>query len=203
MNSWIPHPTRLSGDTVRLVPLQRSHIPALEALARDPRIWEFYPVDGTQAEKFQGLYETALSERRKGHQYPFVIEHRPSRTVIGSTRYLDIQTAHRKLEIGWTWLHPDYWGTAVNLECKLLLLTHCFEILHVVRVTLKTDALNLRSRQAIQKIGGTFEGILRQDMIRDNLTHRDSCYFSLLDREWEEKKIRLTELYQNKQAESR
>jgi RimJ/RimL family protein N-acetyltransferase len=202
MNSWLSHPTRLNGDIVCLVPLQRKHIPVLEALARDPRIWEFYPVDGTKAEKFQLLYETALSERRKGNQYPFAIQYRPTGALIGSTRYLDIQPAHRKMEIGWTWLHPDFWGTAINLECKLLLLTHCFETLHAVRVTLKTDARNLRSRQAIQKIGGTFEGILRQDMIRDNLTLRDSCYFSLLDREWEEKKARLTALYRHKRAAS-
>ncbi len=97
---------------------------------------------------------------------------------------MDIQPNHKKLEIGWTWLHPDYWGTEVNLECKLLLLTYCFEELKTYRVQFKTDENNIRSRKAIEKIGGKFEGILRHDMIRDNGTKRNSAYFSIIDSEW-------------------
>ena len=113
---------------------------------------------------------------------------------------MDIQPKHKKLEIGTTWLHPDYWGTAVNLECKLLLLTYCFESLATVRVHLKTDEKNLRSRKAIEEIGGQFEGILRNDMLRDNNTRRNSAYYSITDVEWPDKKIKLTELYYSKLA---
>ena len=102
---------------------------------------------------------------------------------------------HKKLEIGSTWLHPDYWATAINPECKLLLLTYCFEVLQAVRVQLKTDEKNMRSRKAIEKIGGQFEGILRNDMIRDNYTKRNSAYFSIIDDEWKDKKARLIELH--------
>jgi RimJ/RimL family protein N-acetyltransferase len=111
---------------------------------------------------------------------------------------MDIQQQHKKLEIGSTWLHPTYWATVVNLECKLLLLTHCFEVLEASRVQLKTDENNIRSRKAIEKIGGQFEGILRSDMLRDNNTKRNSAYYSIIAEEWPVIKIKLTDLYNAK-----
>jgi RimJ/RimL family protein N-acetyltransferase len=120
---WIKHPTTLTAENVDLIPLDKSHFAALTGLAQDRRIWEFYAMDGSDPVKLVNAYDSALAERERGNQYPFVIFHKQANKIIGSTRYLDIQPAHRKLEIGWTWLHPDYWATAVNLECKLLLLT--------------------------------------------------------------------------------
>ena len=139
-------------------------------------------------------FNKALDDRQAGKQFPFVIIHKETSKIIGSTRLKDIRPEHRGIEIGWTWLHPDYWATGINEECKLLLLTFCFEDLKAIRVQLKTDENNLRSRKAIQKIGGTFEGILRQDLIRENGTIRTTAYFSLLDHEWPEKKINLKQL---------
>jgi RimJ/RimL family protein N-acetyltransferase len=135
--------------------------------------------------------EAGLNDRERGIQYPFVIYHKKENKLIGSTRYLDIQPFHKKLEIGWTWLHPNYWASAVNPECKLLQLTYAFENLKAVRVLLKTDENNIRSRKAIEKIGGQFEGVLRQDMIRDNGTLRSSAYYGLIDKEWEKTKENL------------
>jgi RimJ/RimL family protein N-acetyltransferase len=195
---WIQHPTTLTGENVDLLPLDNAHFEALASLARDRRIWEFYAMDGTDPAALTSAYATALVEREKGSQYPFVVFHQGAGKIIGSTRYLDVQPAHRKLEIGWTWLHPDYWATAVNLECKLLLLTHCFETLKASRVQLKTDENNVRSRKAIQKIGGQFEGVLRNDMIRDNQTKRNSAYYSLIEEEWPAHKPKLTALYEAK-----
>ena len=129
---------------------------------------------------------------------PFVIIHKQDGKIIGSTRLMHIDPPHRKLEIGWTWLHPDYWATAVNLECKLLLLSFCFETLQAVRVQLRTDERNIRSRKAIAKIGGKYEGILRHDLIRDNGTFRNSAYFSLIHTEWSDAKTNLTTLLLNK-----
>lgn len=194
-DSWIQHPVTLTGEIVTLLPLEQTHFKALETLARDKRIWQFYPIDGTNTEKIGSAFSEALTERANGNQLPFVIFHKSANKLIGSTRFLDIKPAHRKLEIGWTWLHPDYWATAVNLECKLLLLTYCFEQLKTVRVQLKTDENNLRSRKAIEKIGGHFEGILRNDMIRDNATRRHSAYYSIIEEEWQNKKQQLTERY--------
>ena len=107
---------------------------------------------------------------------------------------MDIHPKDRKLEIGWTWLHPDYWATAINPECKLLLLTYCFETLKTIRVQLKTSDINLRSRKAIEKIGGKFEGVLRKDRIRDNGVPRNSAYFSIIEEEWESAKKNLEKL---------
>lgn len=178
----------LEGQSVTLISLERSYFPELESLSKDKKIWEFYPLDGTSSEKFIAAFEFALIERDNGTQFPFVILHKKENKIIGSTRYLDIQSKHKKLEIGWTWLHPDYWATDVNLECKLLLLTHCFEMLKLSRVQLKTDENNQRSRKAIQKIGGEFEGVLRNDMIREDGTKRNSAYFSIIEEEWPVKK---------------
>jgi N-acetyltransferase len=176
--------TILSGSSVELRPLHESHFDELLELAKDKRIWEFMPTDMSGEHVRRTAFENAIAERRNGTQFPFVIFHKEDNRLIGSTRLMDIQPVHSKLEIGWTWLHPDYWATKVNAECKSLLLTFCFESLNVVRVLLKTDENNMRSRRAIEKIGGQFEGILRKDMMRHNGTYRNSAYFSVLDTEW-------------------
>lgn len=199
---WIEKKTRLVGQTVKLIPLEEKYFYDLQALAQDERIWKFYPVNGADTTKLNDTLTTALLERDKGTQFPFVIFHNEQQKIVGSTRFLDLQPKHRKLEIGGTWLHPDYWSTCVNVESKLLLLTHCFEELQVVRVQFKTDENNTRSRKAIEKIGGRFEGILRNDMIRDNGTLRNSAYYSLIDCEWPVVKNRLVELYWMRKSRS-
>ncbi len=199
-DTWIPNATTLTGETVDLIPLEQKHYTELEALAKDKRIWEFYAYDGSDTGVFANIFNTALIERPKGTLFPFVIVLKSGQKIIGSTRLMDIQSRHKKLEIGSTWLHPDYWATEINLECKLLLLTYCFENLGVVRVQLKTDERNMRSRKAIEKIGGQFEGILRNDMIRDNGTNRNSAYYSIIVEEWAEKKRMLKALYLAKKS---
>ncbi|HOY08389.1 MAG TPA: GNAT family protein [Saprospiraceae bacterium] len=197
-NHWINEPVTLRGQTVDLIPLEPAHFAELSVLATDKRIWEFYVYDASVPEKFTSIFESAFTEKQNGSQFPFAILHKAENRLIGSTRLLDIQPNHKKLEIGSTWLHPDYWASAVNLECKLLLLTYCFEQLQTVRVQLKTDERNLRSRKAIEKIGGQFEGILRNDMIRDDGTYRNSAYYSLIIQEWPDKKRNLEALFQAK-----
>ncbi|MDB5229135.1 MAG: acetyltransferase, ribosomal protein N-acetylase [Bacteroidota bacterium] len=184
-DNWIKHPTILNGDTVDLLPLELNHFDELYIAAADKKLWEFIPSDCSVKEKFYEVYHAALEEREKGNHYPFVIFHKPTGKLIGSTRFLDIVERDRKLEIGWTWITADHWATNINFECKLLLLTFAFEKLSALRVQLKTDETNLRSRKAIQKIGAQFEGILRKDRIRDNGTSRNTAYFSILDTEWE------------------
>jgi len=198
MNDGISYPTILTGKTVDLLSMNNDHFIDLETLARDRRIWEFYTYDGSDPNTFRNVFTSAIIEKEKGNQFPFVIFHKRENKIIGSTRFLDIQANYKKLEIGSTWIHPDYWSTEVNLECKLLLLTYCFENLQAVRVQFKTDENNLRSRKAIEKIGGQFEGILRNDMIRDNNTKRNSAYYSIIEEEWNSKKIKLASLYQIK-----
>jgi len=198
MPNWIEYPLQLTGNLVELLPLEEHHFSELKELAKDKRIWEHYIYDGSDSARFQEILESALALREKGSQFPFVIFHKVDKRIIGSTRFLDIQPVHKKLEIGSTWVQPDFWGSAVNLECKFLLLTYAFETLYAKRVQFKTDENNVRSRKAIEKIGGQFEGILRNDMLRDNNTLRNSAVYSIIEGEWEENKMKLTKLLRNK-----
>jgi RimJ/RimL family protein N-acetyltransferase len=199
--SWIAPHTTLEGETVVLRPLAETYFEALAKLGEERKIWEFIPADMSNEEKRLAVFSSALVERDHHRQYPFVIIHKQTGKIIGSTRFLEIVPRHKKLEIGWTWLHPDYWGTAFNFECKLLLLSYCFEELKAVRVQLKTDELNIRSQKAIAKVGARFEGILRHDMIRENGTIRNSAYFSIIDADWGETKASLTEKIKHQRNE--
>lgn len=182
--NWIAHPTVLEGESVKLMPLEHEHFEDLYIAASDEKLWEFTPLNCAKRETFDAAYESALVERTRGTQYPFVIVYKTTGEIIGSTRLMEIFPADEKLEIGWTWLAQKFWATEVNFECKLLLLTFCFETLKARRVQLKTDETNIRSRTAIQKIGAKFEGILRRDKIKENGVSRNTAYFSILDDEW-------------------
>lgn len=198
--NWIKSNTILKGELVELIPLEEMYFDELGILALEKRIWEFIPVDMSSTEKCYQVFANAINEREKETQFPFVIFQKQENKIIGSTRLMEIYPAHKKLEIGWTWLHPDYWTTAINIECKLLLLTFCFEELKTIRVQLKTDENNIRSQKAIKKIGGQYEGVFRNDWIRDNGTIRNSAYFSIINTEWENTKKNLTTLLQNKMS---
>ena len=188
---WIPHPTILHGQQVDLLPLEVSHFEELLDAASDKRIWEFYVGDWSVREKFLQIYHGSLAARDLGMEYPFVIFHKPTNRIIGSTRFLDIVPYDKRLEIGATWLIPQYWATAINFDCKLALLTFCFETLMTHRVQLKTQHDNIRSRKAIEKIGGVYEGIIREHMLKDDGSYRSSAYFSILKNEWESAKAKL------------
>lgn len=189
--TYITHPVKLSGKLIELIPLAPAHFNDLLTLSEDQRIWQHYAIAGSNTLKMTQSLENALLEREKGTQYPFTIVHKAENKIIGSTRLLDIQQEHQKLEIGWTWLHPDYWAKNINTECKFLLMEYCFETLDTVRVQLRTDELNIRSRKAIEKTGAQLEGIIRNDMLRDNGTKRNSAYYSIIDRDWLQAKQRL------------
>ncbi len=187
----IEHPLTLEGRLVSLLPLGEHHFNELMAIGSDARIWTNLPIDGTDPKKLQTELRNALLHRAAGTQYPFAVIDKSTGKIIGSTRLMEIAPEHRKLEIGWTWYSPEVWGKGHNLECKLLLLTYCFETLLLNRVQLKTRDTNQRSQAAIQKIGGVFEGILRKDRIMPDGNVRDTVVFSMLDNEWPEAKISL------------
>jgi RimJ/RimL family protein N-acetyltransferase len=195
---WIKHPTVLKGETVDLIPLEKEHFDELYAAASDKKLWENIPIDCSVLETFNTAYNTAIEEREKGNQYPFIIYHKPTKKLIGSTRLFEIYPKDKKLEIGWTWITQPYWATAVNLECKLMLLSFCFDVLKARRVQLKTDEKNTRSRKAIEKIGGQFEGILRKDKIKENGVSRNAAYYSILDDEWEALRKKLRSQFEEK-----
>lgn len=182
---------KLSGNTVTIVPMEISHTKELYEAGKNKEIWSHLPKSIRSYQQMECFVEEALRRKELGNEVPFVIKCRKSNKVIGSTRFLDISKINRGLEIGWTWLTPTVWGTDANLECKYLLLKYTFEDLNFIRVQFKTDDQNLRSQKALEKIGGSKEGILRNHMIRKDGTYRHSVYYSIIDSEWEKVKISL------------
>lgn len=182
--SWIQHPVILEGQKVRLVPLDNAHFDELIAIGRQEKIWEFISVNMAEGDRLRQHLKSTVLKRGTGEQYPFTVIDKQTNKIIGSTLFHSIYPEHRKLEIGWTWYDPAYWRTGHNRECKLLLLTHCFEVLKTIRVQLVTDELNLRSREAILRIGATMEGILRNERIRSNGVYRNTAMYSITEQEW-------------------
>ena len=179
-----PQPITLEGRHVRLEPLAQTHHAALCAVGLDPELWELIPYRVATPEDMAAYIQTALDAQAAGTALPFATVDIASGRVVGSTRYMNIDVAHRRVEIGATWIAAPWRRTAVNTEAKYLMLRHAFETLGCIRVELKTDALNQRSRNAIRRIGATEEGILRQHVITWSGRFRDSVYFSILDSEW-------------------
>lgn len=182
-------PVVLTGEGVRLEPMSQDHAQGLYNRGRFDADWAYMPrscfVD--QADTRQWIDE-ALEDPAS---VPFVILETAKNKVVGSTRFLNIRPQHRSLEIGWTWLGQEWQRTAVNTKVKTLLLTHAFERLGCIRVEFKTDARNLRSQRALERLGATLEGVLRQHMIVQGGYFRDSVFFSVIDKEWPEVKERL------------
>lgn len=185
-------PVTLTGHTVRLEPLSTDHVPDLARVGLEESIWRYmrYGAILTQESLAEWVQEM-LRLQEKGRDLPFAVVDLENNRAIGCTRYLNIQVTNRSLEIGGTWYGLDYQGTAVNPECKYLLLKHAFETLGCIRVQLKTDMRNLRSQRAIEKLGAVKEGILRNHMIMLDGYVRDSVFYSILDREWYQVKAKL------------
>jgi N-acetyltransferase len=192
-NEMNAEPVRLEGRHVRLEPLSLTHYAALAAVGLDEELWRWIPVPVRTPEEMRGYIETALDEQARGVSLPFAIIEKASGSAIGSTRYGNIDRMHRRVEIGWTWVAREWQRTPINTEAKYLLLHHAFETLGCIRVELKTDSLNERSRAAILRIGAREEGIFRNHMITASGRIRHSVYFSITHAEWPEVKARLEE----------
>jgi len=174
----------LEGDFVRLEPMTPEHHDGLSAVGLDPEIWRFTLVVVQTPEEMRGYMDAALELQRGGTTLPFVTIERSSGRIVGSTRFGNYDPANRRIEIGWTWIAPRWQRTAINTEAKYLMLSHAFEKLHCVRVELKTDVLNTRSRRAMLRIGAKEEGVLRKHSLVWDGRYRDSIYYSILDDEW-------------------
>ena len=189
------YPVCLTGRVVRLEALSEDHVPELAVAGRDPRIWRYMIYgDVTTAPAMRRFVWTLLAWQAAGTDLPFAVFHRETGRIVGCTRYLNIRPADRGLEIGGTWYDVDFQRTAVNTECKYLLLYHAFETLGCIRVQLKTDSRNVRSQRAIERLGAVREGVLRNHMILPDGTVRDSIFYSILDEEWPAVRARLEEM---------
>jgi RimJ/RimL family protein N-acetyltransferase len=186
-------PVTLQGSVVRLEPIRREHAELFWRAAKDAldNIFQWIPYRMKTPEDFEHLIEKALREQERGESVVFATVESSSGQIIGSTRFMNIDCANRRVEIGSTWIAPAWQRTAVNTEAKYLMLRHAFEGWQCMRVELKTDALNQRSRNAILRIGAKEEGILRRHLITWTGRVRDTVYFSILDTEWPEVKAKL------------
>jgi N-acetyltransferase len=179
-----PLATELSGELIVLEPLEESHRQELWEAAQDKRIWEWLAHLGEDRELFDRWFELSREATAADQEGVFAIRRRADGAVVGSSRFMAVRRPDRVVEIGWTWLNPSAWRTGINLEAKLLMLAYAFETLGCVRVELKTDARNERSRNAIAALPAQFEGIFRKHMIVPNVGQRDSAYYSVIDDEW-------------------
>ena len=173
----------LEGRLVRLEPLAKRHAAGLWEASGDARTWRWLPIPQPQRpEELEAWVDDALARAAAGLDLPLVTQREGA--IVGSTRFLALRPEHRSVEIGWTWLHPSAWGGGVNVEAKLLMLRHAFDAWGCRRVELKTDALNERSRGAMEAMGATFEGIHRKHMLVRAGENRDSAWYSVVDDEW-------------------
>jgi RimJ/RimL family protein N-acetyltransferase len=178
-------PVVLEGRYVRLEPLTLDHANGLLEAAKEPSIWTYLVVPQPKTvEDIAAWIQEALSHHAKGVHLSFAVIHKATGKVVGSTRFLDIRPFDGSVEIGWTWYSAEFQRTVVNTECKYVLMTHAFETWGCNRVQLKTDELNEKSRRAIERIGGHFEGILRKYQRYWHGRIRNTAMYSILDEEW-------------------
>lgn len=173
----------LEGKKISLLTLQESNFDDLIALGLDKRIWAHYPADlSIPTRHLRHLYET-MTQVQAGNCHAFIIVHTQNNHPVGMTRLFNLNAEHRQCEIG-SWLAPDFWKNGMNTEAKFLLLQYCFETLNLLRVQFKTDTRNVRSRNALEKLGAHLEGIIRMERILETGTVRDAALYSIIESEW-------------------
>ena len=178
----------LENERVKLTPLKAGDIYELEKVAYEPSVWQLGMSNIKEQKDLKEYIDIALKEKAAKVSYPFLIFDKQTNSVAGSTRYGNISFPHKRLEIGWTWIHPKHQGTGLNKACKFLLLQFAFEKLQFNRVELKTDLLNQQSQKAMRKIGAKEEGIFRSHSVTSSGRIRDSIFFSIIKEEWPELK---------------
>lgn len=190
--TWRDLECRLAGRLVVLEPLSEVHASDLADAAADGDLFTWMPTNlGDSREGVRDWIAAASASRQVRPEVPFAIIAKASGRAVGSSRFLELRPEHLRVEIGWTWLAQSVWRTGINVEAKLLLLTHAFERVGMRRVEFKTDARNARSRGALEALGAKFEGVLRKHMVVQHGAPRDSAYYSVIDDEWAEVKALL------------
>lgn len=185
-------PVTLEGREVRLEPITERHVNDLAIVGLEEEIWRYMRYGKMQTtEQLTDWVRELLELQEQGTDLPFAVIYKKTGAAVGCTRYLNIDTLERSLEIGGTWYGLDYQGTLVNTDCKYLLMKHAFEVLGAVRVWFKTDSRNQRSQRAIERLGAVREGVLRNHMILPDGYIRDSVVYSVLPNEWPQVKSKL------------
>ncbi|GGA48996.1 GNAT family N-acetyltransferase [Psychrobacillus lasiicapitis] len=188
----------LEGNTITLVPLEMKYKEQLYEAIKSPDVWKDTWREVKTFDDIEQILSIAVQSKNDGKQLPFIIKDKLSGEVIGTTRIGDIDKANRNVEIGWTWLSPSVWRTKVNTECKFLLLQYCFEELKVLRVQFSISGQNVRSQNAVERIGAVKEGIFRKHRIKADGTIHDNIFYSIVDTEWNDVKGKLINFLEKK-----
>jgi RimJ/RimL family protein N-acetyltransferase len=187
-------PVTLEGTLVRLESMRAEHADGLVAAGTGHGLFRYFPFSLESDAEMRAFVASSIAGLGRGSVLPFTTIERASGRIVGSTSYLAIEPAHKRLEIGATWITPDFQRSPVNTEAKLLQLAHCFEVLGCNRVEFKTDARNARSRAALVRIGAVEEGTFRAHMVMPDGALRSSVYFSVIASEWPDVKQRIASL---------
>ena len=194
MASRFVEPVTLAGTHATLEPLARSHLEAVAAAAADGELWRLWYTSVPAPQNTATWLDAALDMRERQGAMPFAVRDSASGEVVGSTRYFNVDAANRRLEIGHTWYARRAQRTAINTECKLLLLTHAFETLGCIAVEFRTHWFNQASRAAIARLGAKQDGVLRSHQLLPDGSRRDTVVFSIVDCEWPAVKAHLRSL---------
>ncbi|NMM49123.1 GNAT family N-acetyltransferase [Marinigracilibium pacificum] len=193
MSNWLKN-IELEGKIIKLVPLTKSHREGLIEASNDGNLSELWFTSVPSEEQIDDYINFALNQEKNGSALAFVVIHKETQKIIGCTRYCNVASEHRRLEIGYTWYAASFQRTGVNTECKYLLLKHAFETLDCICVQFKTDWFNINSRNAIARLGAKQDGILRNDRLNKDGSYRDTVVFSITNNEWHgvEKNLKLS-----------
>ncbi|MFT4778696.1 MAG: RimJ/RimL family protein N-acetyltransferase [Flavobacteriales bacterium] len=177
--------TLIESDHIRLEALSDQHFDALlEITLSQPDLLQFSPSPFGSAEALRLNFDQALATRKLGVRYPFAIFDKKSQSYVGSTSFAGYSVKDKRLEIGWTWIRKEFQGTGFNGICKQIMLSYAFNELKVERVEFKIDSRNVRSRKAVEKLGATLEGELRNHTVMSDGFRRNTCIYSILKTEF-------------------
>lgn len=184
-------PPVLSSSWIRIRLLQESDLEALSEAAVDPDVWRWFTTDLSDPDRMRSWVLNVLGKCKAGNMIPLVIEDLKKELIVGSSSFMNIAEEDLCLEIGTTWIRKDYHGSGINYHMKFLMLRHSFEVWNFERVELRTDALNVRSRRAIEKIGASYDGLFKNHRFNKNGGRRDSVIYSIIKHDWPEIKSRV------------
>ena len=179
-----PEPVTLEGDIMRLELLSMQHAPDLADAARDGELWKLWYTVIPTPEGMEDDIRRRLSLFDRGSMLPFAVVEKSTNRAVGMTTYMNVDAVWKRVEIGSTWYRKRVQRTTLNTECKLLLLTHAFEVLDCIAVEFRTSFFNADSRRAIERLGAKLDGVLRSHMRHSNGTLRDTCVYSITAAEW-------------------
>lgn len=187
-----PDPVTLHAAAATLEPLVQRHHDDLVEAVKDGELWELWYTAIPRPQDMAKEIDRRLGLQKAGSMLPFAVIDKASGRAVGMTTYMNIEAAHRRVEIGSTWYRKSVQRTAINTQCKLVLLSHAFETLNCIAVEFRTHFFNQQSRRGIERLGARLDGILRSHQLQPNGTLRDTCVYSIVAAEWPTVKAHLT-----------